>query len=225
MPEIELAPGHPLSAARFVCLACHKTAAARDMACPRCQVDLLRIAEPAVRQELLQHAEQVLDRRAQRELALVVLGGVAVWLLLAPWLGYWLALLLGLGGAVTAHAAYRVFGRGSFAATRSARRRRLSRELGVDVNATSTEGQPLQRPRLWEHFPPISEVWELLMVPIVWPLTYLSHVFAYRADRLIREHTTLYQRLDRRLEERAAPDPMTLSTPALLAWLGTRMVD
>ena len=54
-------------------------------------------------------------------------------------------------------------------------------------------------------------------MPIGWPLTYLSHVLVYRADRLIREHTTLYQRIDRRIEERAAPDPMTLSIPARLA--------
>ena len=225
MAAMELAPHHPLRAARFVCLVCYKTAAGKEGTCPRCDVPLLGIGEPAVREDLLKHAERVLEQRMHREIALVVLGGIGTFLLLGPWLGYWLSLVLGLGGAVTAHTGYQVFGRGSYTATRFTRRRRLSRELGMNIDAVSDDGKPPQRPRFRDHFPIISGLSELLLVPIIWPLTYLSHVSVYQVDKLIRERTTVYKRIDRRIEERAAADPMTLSMPALLAWLGTRMVD
>ena len=224
MAALELAPDHPLRAARFVCLVCYKTAAEKDGTCPRCAVPLLGIEAPTVREELLKQAERVLEQRIRREIALVVLGGIGALLLLGPWLGYFLSCVLSLGGAVTAHTMYQVFGRGSYTATRFARRRRLSRELGMNIDAVYNEGQPPQRPRFRDHFPVVSGLSELLLVPIIWPLTYLSHVSVYQADKLIRERTTVYQRIDRRIEERAASDPMTLTTPALLAWLGTGMV-
>jgi ribosomal protein L40E len=118
--------------ARYVCIVCFRSLGTRAGVCPRCGVERLDLSDPEVRRQVRGEAEKRLERRLYREYAGA---GVAATLLVAPvtyWLGFIsyalvppLAALLGRGWAMTR--------RNSAMAVYASRRRRISAELGVDV--------------------------------------------------------------------------------------------
>jgi hypothetical protein len=120
----------PFLGARFVCLVCCRSLSTMPGRCPSCGVARLALDDPEVRAEVRRVAEERLQRRAYREYATltaaIMIGSLMIYtgpLALA-------ILPLWFGGVALYYARLR---KRSAMAIMATRRRRVSKELGEDV--------------------------------------------------------------------------------------------
>ncbi len=125
---------------RFICIVCWKSMSSYAGPCRTCDVPRLDLSDPAVREQVRLEAEKRLQKSMYREYSVMALTSLAV---LAPatwWLG---GLVFALVPAVTmvAGRAYAALRRNSAIATFAARRRRISAELGIDVQLDEVDAR------------------------------------------------------------------------------------
>ena len=129
-----------------MCLGCYRSSSSVPGDCPDCGVPLLDLADSKVRLQVQEEAERRLHERKWREEVPIFTGAllltVLVMVLLASLstpLQRLLALALFVPIQRTLVRAYTHFRRGTAIATFAARRRKLSGEIGTDVQVTPTE--------------------------------------------------------------------------------------
>jgi hypothetical protein len=118
--------------ARYVCLVCFRSLSSLPGDCPHCSAPRLSLDDPEVRAEVRAEAEKRLQKRMAREYALISFITLVLslpFVLLVRRLVYLLMPLAALGVSW----AYPRVRRGSAIATYAARRQRIGRELGMDV--------------------------------------------------------------------------------------------
>lgn len=123
---------------RFICIVCYRSLSSFAGACRRCGVDRLDLSAPEVREQVRLEAEKRLQKSMYREYSVLALTSGAV---VAPamwWLGG-LAFVLVPPVTMMVARAYAALKRNSAIATFAARRRRISAELGVDVQIDEME--------------------------------------------------------------------------------------
>lgn len=118
--------------ARFLCIVCFKSMSAYAGNCKTCGAPRLDLADPEVRDQVRLEAEKRLQRRMYREYSGIAVASAAVTAPAMFWIGgvalaYAPLLALGLSRV------YAWVRRNSAIATYAARRQRISRELGVNV--------------------------------------------------------------------------------------------
>ncbi len=118
--------------ARFVCIVCCASLSVGPGRCRRCGVERLALDAPDVEGQLRAEAEKRLQRRAYREYVLLSLAGSVI---AGPPMFFFfpLAAFLFPVAAVACAKLYSRINQHSALAIFSARRRRISRELGTDV--------------------------------------------------------------------------------------------
>ena len=135
-PGMSLAPYREAAPRRFACLGCSREFELSGE-CPRCNVPLLDVARPEVREQLEFAREHRLQQRQLREegplflLAMILVAPVLFWL--AVPFTFWLTLVFAFPVEKALKLGYaRLFPR-SAVATYIERRRQLTKELGVDA--------------------------------------------------------------------------------------------
>jgi hypothetical protein len=127
---------------RFICIVCYRSMSSYAGACRTCGVDRLDLSAPEVREQVRLEAEKRLQKSMYREYSVLALTSGAV---VAPamwWLGG-LAFVLVPPVTMMVARAYAAIKRNSAIATFAARRRRISAELGVDVQIDEMEDRGL----------------------------------------------------------------------------------
>jgi len=127
----------PPSAARWVCIACHRSLSTLAGRCPNCQVDRLDLTRPDVREEVRQHAEKVLYARMMREEMILGTGSILLGMLLTS--SMWLGVLAGLALRLLFVRLYAKMRPRAALAVYAARRRRHALTGGVDARALSSD--------------------------------------------------------------------------------------
>jgi hypothetical protein len=118
---------------RFFCIVCYRSLSVYAGLCPTCGVPRLDLDEPEVRAQVRAEVERRLQRRMSRELTAVAATSAA---LCAPaffFIGSFAAVLVA-PVALVVGGAYTAVNRKSALAAYAARRRRVSKDLGVDAS-------------------------------------------------------------------------------------------
>jgi hypothetical protein len=123
---------------RFICIVCWKSMSSYAGQCRTCGVPRLDLSDPRVREQVRIEAEKRLQKSMYREYSVLALTSGAV---VAPamwWLGG-LAFVLVPPVTMVVARAYAALRKNSAIATFASRRRRISAELGVDVQIDEVE--------------------------------------------------------------------------------------
>lgn len=136
--------------ANYVCLVCFRTSSREPGACARCQVERLALSNPEVCEEVRKAVESRLYRRKSWEIfgfGVISLGPACYLFLNFLWLGFWLGIAIGpvLGWL------YAWLRPSSGLAVFAARRKRISAELGMDID--TREYGSKKQPSLGYDFP------------------------------------------------------------------------
>jgi hypothetical protein len=117
---------------RFICIVCYKWMSTHPRACRDCHVEMNDLSQPDVRDAIRQEADKRLQSKMYREWsAMVLTSTVLVSPLVFVLSGY--ALLLSVPLSALLARGYVAVKKNSGIATYAARRRRISAELGVDI--------------------------------------------------------------------------------------------
>jgi len=117
---------------RYLCIVCYRSLSQYPGECRTCGVDRLDLSSPEVREQVRLEAEKRLQKRMYNEYSILALASGAV---VAPamwWLGGFAFIFVPPVTMVVARA-YAAIKRNSAIATFASRRRRISAELGIDV--------------------------------------------------------------------------------------------
>lgn len=124
---------------RYLCIVCYESLSQFAGPCRTCGVDRLDLSSPEVREQVRLEAEKRLQKKMYNEYSVLALASGAV---VAPamwWLGGFAFILVPPVTMVVARA-YAALKRSSAIATYASRRRRISAELGVDVQLDEVQG-------------------------------------------------------------------------------------
>ncbi len=117
---------------RFICIVCYRWMATHPRTCRECHVEMNDLSQPDVRDAVRQEAEKRLQNKVYREWsAMVLTSTVLVSPLIFVLSGY--ALLLSVPLSALLARGYVAVKKNSAIATYASRRRRISAELGVDI--------------------------------------------------------------------------------------------
>ncbi|MFI5289928.1 MAG: hypothetical protein ACHQ17_09780 [Polyangia bacterium] len=117
---------------RYLCIVCYRSLSQYAGVCRTCGVERLDLSSPEVREQVRLEAEKRLQKRMYNEYSILALASGAV---VAPamwWLGGFAFIFVPPVTMAVARA-YAAIKRNSAIATFASRRRRISAELGVDV--------------------------------------------------------------------------------------------
>ena len=114
---------------RFVCLACYQHLSSLAGVCPRCEVDLLSLDDPAVREDLRAETERRMQKRLYSEYFGLSILGFMLAVPFLPLVGELFYVLVGLGAAWACTKAFTAVRPASALALYAERRRRLGLEL------------------------------------------------------------------------------------------------
>lgn len=123
---------------RFICIVCYKSMSQYAGACRTCGVERLDLSEPAVREQVRLEAEKRLQKQMMREYSVLALTSGAVVAPAMLWLGS-LAFVLVAPVTMVVARAYSALRKNSAIATYASRRRRISAELGVDIQVDEVD--------------------------------------------------------------------------------------
>jgi len=122
----------PAAIPRFVCIVCYRHLSTHPTTCRDCGVEMLDLSDPAVREQVRAEADKRLQSKMYREWSGLALASGVLVSPLVLWLSGYALLLVAPLSAVLARGYVRVK-KNSAIATFASRRRRISAELGVDI--------------------------------------------------------------------------------------------